>query len=173
MFVVERQEYALFLVNSMLLGALLAVIYLLLGFVRIAFWRMLPGVRGLLPMAVIDLAFCFLAAFLNVLMIFASNRGQVRISALAFEIFGFCVLYLPFKKTVLKMQKKILSYMKNRIVLPISSFILGKMRRIFEKGRRLCLLSRVKRYNRRLDRLIRKAAEDAVKKGEGSLFPEK
>ena len=106
MFVVERQEYALFLVNSMLLGALLAVIYLLLGFVRIAFWRMLPGVRGRLPMAVIDLAFCFLAAFLNVLMIFASNRGQVRISALAFEIFGFCVLYLPFKKTVLKMQKK-------------------------------------------------------------------
>lgn len=172
MFVVERQEFALFLFRSFLLGGGIAAAYLLLGFVRIPL-KGSPSVMKWLFLPIVDLLFCCLAAFSTMLVIYVSNRGQVRLSALLFEVLGFCALYLPFEKPVEKIEQKVLLFAKNRIISPLCALIWKGLRTIYSRTRKAYLLFKLKRYNRNLNRLLTKRAETAIKRGEGLIFPEK
>jgi hypothetical protein len=173
MFVVERQEFALFLARSFVLGALLAGVYLLLGFVRIPLLHGLPKVFGRIGLVLPDAAFCAVAAFLNILTVYVSNRGQVRISALLFEVLGFCIVYLPFGSFVEGLQGKTFRFLKRKILLPL--FLIGKriLRRCVERAKEKRFRSKLKRYNKKIDRLLENAVLKSLEDGERTFFPEK
>ena len=173
MFVVERQEFTLFLFRSFLLGAVLALLYLFLGFFRIPAERIWSKAFGRLCLVLIDLPFCGLIAFLNMLMIYASNRGQVRISALLFEVLGFLVIYLPFGRRAEKMQYRLFLLIKNRVVQPVWRFFCKKTTILVKKAANRILVFKLKSYNRKLDRIISRMVDDAIKNGEERIFPGK
>ena len=173
MFVVERQEFALFLARSVLLGMTLAGVYLLLGGLRMPLQRAFRGViRGVLLLFP-DLAFSALVAFSNVLMVYASNRGQVRLSALLLELIGFCAVYIPLASPIEKAEGAALDFLKNKILIPIlnrmKALVASCRRRIQERFFHL----KVKKYNSKVDRLLQKTVRKALEKGETFLFPEK
>lgn len=173
MFVVERVDFALFLFRSSLLGIVLALLYIVLfGFLRIALCKILKGFRGKALLVIPDLLFSMVTAFMNLLMIYVSNRGQVRISALAFEVAGFCVVYCLFSRRIERLEEMVLDFLKNKLIVPVILFFKNKIKSLLGRISEKYIYKKQKRYDRKIDRLFSNTVKDALKKGENILFLE-
>ena len=151
MFVVERADFALFLLRSLLLGGALAFVYLLGGFIRLPLASRCKGLPFALALLLPDLCFCLFAAFLNVLMIFAANRGQIRLVSLLFELGGFAFVWRFLGKWIYKAEARLMKFIMKRILrpllLPLKSCVIGICSFLKKKREK----RRIKRFNCKLD----------------------
>ncbi|MBQ9467827.1 MAG: spore cortex biosynthesis protein YabQ [Clostridia bacterium] len=166
MFVVEREELLRFFFRSFLLGALYACAYLIAGFVRKVFGRMRSVKLRAVLLFVFDFALCLTAAFFDALLVFAANRGQLRIFALIMQIGGFALLYLPLRRYVYAAQEKLISGIYDVIFAPI----VRRCERIRNKRMRKKEKRAEKRFDRNADRLLIKKMKNASDEIFGDVF---
>ena len=173
MFVVEAQDFANYLLRAFLLGVLLALFYLLYGFVRVAFQKT-PRFKKVffILQALTDLAYCLLGAFLNILMIFSANRGQIRIIALLFEMAGFLLLYLPAGALVRRMQEKMLRFFRRRVLVPLLRTLGRKLTAALSRIRLGMRFLKLKSQSKQFDKLYLEKIRKELQKGRAFLFPE-
>ena len=171
MFVVEAQDFANYLLRAFLLGVLLALFYLLYGFVRVAFQKTPHFKKSFFVLqALSDLAYCLLAGFLNILMIFSANRGQIRIIALLFEMAGFLLLYLPAGTLVRRMQERMLRFFLRRVLTPLLHALRGKLTAAMLKIRQGMRFLKLKRQSKRFDKLYLTKIRKELQNGAAFLF---
>ena len=170
MFVVEREDFALFLVRSAVLGVLLGAFYLAGGFFRIPLGKGKLKKSAPWVLFVPDLFFCLFAGFLTVLLVFASNRGQVRIMALLFELGGFCLVYGIFKKRVYRLEEILLVFLKNRVLIPLLLPLKRNIRRLIRFIKQQKINKQLIQYNKRLDATLIKTAYDAAQNAHDVLL---
>ncbi len=170
MFVVERSDFALFLLRSAVLGIFLALFYLFEGFFRNVFSKKKHPKLRLVFFIFPDILFCLIVAFLNILLIFAANRGQVRIIALLFELAGFWGCISLLKRRMDLFQKRILRIVKKRIVSPIVSLIGSFLRRVWVFGKRRAEAAHIKRFNKKMDRVLEEYVVKSIVEGAEQLF---
>ena len=170
MFVVEREDFALFLIRSFLLGVFLASLYLAGGFFRI-FLEGIRSARGKnLCLFVPDLAFCLLSAFLNVLLIFSANRGQVRPIALILEASGFFLVLRVLGKRAYRMEKRLLCFLKKRVLIPLVLPLRRLCHKIEDLLKKRVQTARFFRFNKDLDRKLIKRIRYEVAVAEEQSF---
>ncbi len=171
MFVVEAQDFAKYLLRAFLLGMILALFYLLYGFMRVAFQKTRRFKKGFFILqALTDLIYCLFGGFLNILMIFSANRGQIRIIALLFEMVGFLLLYLPLGAPVRHIQEQILCFLKRKVCVPVLRIVHRKTKAVLLKGKRSVRFLKLKRQSKRFDKLYLAKTRKELQKGQASLF---
>lgn len=126
MFVVERGDFALYLLRSFLYGVTVSAAYLPCGFFRILI-RKTNKVLSAILMTLFDVCFCLFAAFFAMLLVYSANRGQMRIIAILFFAAGFMLLYMPLCDRVEKAEAKLLDAFSKKILYPVRTFIKKKV----------------------------------------------
>ena len=159
MFIVENGDLVRFFIRSFLLGAFISVLYLLGSFFRKTAFRVF-GVKAFFAAVrfLFDLIFCAFAAFLNILMVYSANRGQVRLTALLFEALGFFLVYRLFAGRVYRLQDAILGFLARTVVA-------GARRRIAlikEKRQKKRTLRTMLKYDSGADAAAERCAEAFV-----------
>lgn len=170
MFVVERADFALFLLRSLLLGTALAFLYLLGGFIRLPLSSRCTGLPLALALLLPDLCICLFAAFLNVLMILAANRGQIRLVSLLFELGGFVLVWRVLGKWIYKAEAWLMRFIMKRmlrpLLLPLKRCAFGICSFLKKKGEK----RRIKRFNSKLDDDLRAFIDEQVEICVNRLF---
>ncbi len=154
MFVVEQEDLALFLIRSAALGGFLAVIYLLGGFLRIPISRSESKKTSVILLFLPDLFFCLFSAFLNILLVFAANRGQIRIIALLLESVTFVGVIKLFNGIVYRLEYAVLRFFKRRVFLPCISPLRSLWKRVIRSLRVRAEYRKLRRFNKDLDAIL-------------------
>lgn len=166
MFLVSKKELVLYLLRAFFLGGFIGFSYLLSGFFRLAFQR-ITGRKILYRIGLIipDLLFCFAAAFLNILMVYSANRGQVRLIALMAELLGFLCL-LSLRQKAYQLEKQILRTLYKVLILPVRKVMKSNVEKMKAKIR----LRELKKLDKQTDQLLEKTADENVQKLDELLF---
>ena len=170
MFLVGKKELVLYLLRAFFLGGFIGGAYLLSGFFRLGFQRIAGGKRKILYrvcMILPDLLFCLLAAFLNILMVYSANRGQVRLVALMAELVGLLVP-LSLRKKAYQLEKRILRRLYRILIAPVCRVLRTRVEKTKAKIRR----RRLKELDKQTDRLLEKTARENIQMLEELLFGE-
>ena len=159
-----------FFFRSFALGALYAAIYLLCGFGRLILRKTIKNrIAQIALLTVFDLLLCLAASFFDMLMIFAVNRGQVRISALVCQALGFLLVYKLCKKPSDRLHERLLGFLYRLFVLPL----IRQARRIKEKIKEKRAQKKRVRYDQNLKDLIARQALEDIEALAGQIFAAK
>ena len=168
MFLVSKKELVLYLLRAFFLGGFIGFSYLLSGFFRLAFQRIAGRRRKLfyrIGLILPDLLFCLTAAFLNILMIYSANRGQVRLVALMAELLGL-LGPLALRQKAYQLEKRILRALYRALIAPVRKVIGIQVEKVKAKVR----LRKLKELDKQTDRLLEKAASEKVRMLDELLF---
>lgn len=168
MFLVSKKELVLYLLRAFFLGGFIGFSYLLFGFFRLAFQRIAGRKRKLfycIGLILPDLLFCLTAAFLNILMIYSANRGQVRLVALMAELLGL-LGPLALRQKAYQLEKRILRALYRALIAPVRKVIGIQVEKLKAKVR----LRKLKELDKQTDRLLEKAASENVRMLDELLF---
>ena len=172
MFLVDGADFVRYLFRAFLLGMALSPVFLSASGVKIllsegpAIFRRL----AFLVLFIYDVFTFLLASFLNILMVFSANRGQVRLMALLFEVAGFLLLFLPLYKISLKIQRKVILFLKKKVVLPLINGLRARGRFVFGAIKKRKTINELKKYNDSFEKRSKKEISEIVTLAKKAIF---
>ena len=169
MFIVERGDFALYLLRAFLYGAAVSLIYLFCGVFRVIISKTGRVFRTVL-MFLFDLSFCLVSAFFAMLLVYSANRGQMRIIAILFFAAGFWLIYIPLCQKSERLIENLLSVLSRRLVKPLFRFFKSKTHEVKKRILYRVNLKKAIKYDKDFPKILFERIENRLRQETESVF---